>query len=188
MIKQYQKELKEILGKYVEELKTIKEDCDSWKVEKHRQHSEYSRERIENAIVDKTHEYNMRSGDMMVAIKRLYKKYMELEEQADILDPAEINDDVKLLNCGVTLSEDDLRLMIGRNEGNRTMQLLAVKYAKEHDMHTVFDTSDIGTRSKAYDNLNGTANIITNRAQNMNDIETAENTYKYAFGGVDDAE
>ena len=50
------------------------------------------------------------------------------------LDPAALTDDVKLLQSGITLLPRDIQGMIKRNEGNRTMLQIILRYAKEHNI------------------------------------------------------
>lgn len=52
------------------------------------------------------------------------------------LDPAELTDDVKLLQSGITLLPRDIQGMLKRNEKNRTMTQIILRYAKEHDIDT----------------------------------------------------
>lgn len=52
--------------------------------------------------------------------------------QADELNPADITDDVRLFNCGVKLSERDIKSILRRNAGNATMEQLAIRYAEQN--------------------------------------------------------
>ena len=52
------------------------------------------------------------------------------------LDPAELTDDVKLLQSGITLLPRDIQGMLKRNSGNRTMTQIILRYAKEHNIET----------------------------------------------------
>lgn len=52
------------------------------------------------------------------------------------LDPAELTDDVKLLQSGITLLSRDIQGMLKRNSGNRTMTQIILRYAKEHNIET----------------------------------------------------
>ena len=58
--------------------------------------------------------------------------FIEETRAKDNLDPSLITDDVKLFNCGVELSERDINAILDRNEGNGTMQQIALRYAREH--------------------------------------------------------
>ena len=69
------------------------------------------------------------------AEKECYKMlddYIEELRAQDNLNPAEITEDVKLLNCGVKLLPRDLQAMLDRNKDNRTMQQIVIRYAEEN--------------------------------------------------------
>ena len=57
----------------------------------------------------------------------------EIDEQNN-LDPKEINDDIKLLQAGIPLTVRDVEAILKRNENNRTMTQLAIRYAAQHDL------------------------------------------------------
>lgn len=67
--------------------------------------------------------------------KKMCDAYSVEIEAADALNPAEMTDDVKLLNCGVALSENDLRQIATRNQSNSTMCKLVMRYAQQHNMN-----------------------------------------------------
>lgn len=52
------------------------------------------------------------------------------------LDPAQLTDDVKLLQPGIKLKPQDIQGMIKRNEGNRTMLQIILRYAEENGIDT----------------------------------------------------
>lgn len=60
----------------------------------------------------------------------------EIDEQNN-LDPKEINDDIKLLQAGIPLTVRDVEAILKRNENNRTMSVLARRYAEQHDLKIV---------------------------------------------------
>jgi len=66
--------------------------------------------------------------------RQLVKKYQDELRAADNLDPSALNDDVRLLNCGVNLDKRDIMAMLERNKGNPTMTQLAMRYAREHQL------------------------------------------------------
>lgn len=66
--------------------------------------------------------------------KKLVDAYRSEAGQPVRLDPAQINDDAKLFNVGVTLNARDIEDIIARNAGNPTMQSLAARYAAEHNI------------------------------------------------------
>ena len=64
----------------------------------------------------------------------LVSKYRAETEERNNLDPAELNDDIKLLQAGIPLSAHDVQAILRRNENNRTMTTLALRYAAQHDL------------------------------------------------------
>lgn len=64
--------------------------------------------------------------------KGLVNQYRQDAERLNDLDPSAITDDIKLLTAGVPLLDRDIRAILDRNKGNRTMTQLALRYAKEH--------------------------------------------------------
>ncbi len=69
------------------------------------------------------------------AVARLVNQYVGELDKADALNPDELNEgDVKLLNSGVDLTKRDLTVMLSRNQGNRTMTQLILRWARAHDV------------------------------------------------------
>lgn len=52
------------------------------------------------------------------------------------LDPSQLTDDVKLLQPGIKLNAADIQGMIKRNEGNRTMLQIILRYAEGNGIDT----------------------------------------------------
>lgn len=69
--------------------------------------------------------------------KAMVKDYRSKIEDQNILDPSAINDDLKLLQAGITLYPKDIKNLMERNSDNRTMQLVIMRYAKEHNIDTI---------------------------------------------------
>ena len=68
------------------------------------------------------------------AVEKALSEYIEAAEAEDALNPDELTDDVKLLNLAMPLELQDIKQMLARNEGNRTMTQLILRYAKAHEM------------------------------------------------------
>ena len=69
------------------------------------------------------------------AVAQLVNRYVGELERADALNPDEVNEgDVKLLNSGVELTKRDLTVMLERNQGNRTMTQMILRWARAHDV------------------------------------------------------
>ena len=61
-------------------------------------------------------------------------QYRKEAEELNNLNPNALTDDIKLLQSGITLLPRDIEAILKRNEGNRTMIQIALRYAKEHDI------------------------------------------------------
>ena len=68
------------------------------------------------------------------AVAAMVNTYITDLQRLDALNPAELTDDFKLLNGGVTLNAQDIQFMLERNAKNRTMSQAILRYAKEHDI------------------------------------------------------
>lgn len=68
--------------------------------------------------------------------RNLVAQYREDAAKLNNLDPAELTDDVKLLQSGITLLPRDIQGILERNKGNRTMTQIVLRYAKEHGIET----------------------------------------------------
>ena len=66
----------------------------------------------------------------------LIKQYRDEAAEANYLDPSKLTDDVRLLQPGITLTAGDIQGMLKRNEGNRTMLQVILRYAEEHKIDT----------------------------------------------------
>lgn len=64
------------------------------------------------------------------SIKKLCGGFADELRQADALNPADITDDAKLLNCGLKLKRSDLENLFDKYNGNRTMQRLILDAAE----------------------------------------------------------
>ena len=66
--------------------------------------------------------------------RNLVAQYRADAAELNNLDPAELTDDVKLLQSGITLLPRDIQGILKRNAGNRTMTQIVLRYAKEHNI------------------------------------------------------
>ena len=71
-------------------------------------------------------------NDAVKAATAILDDYEKQLDDLDALNPSDINEDAKLFDVGVTLTEKDLRSILDRNQDNRTMTILALRYAKEN--------------------------------------------------------
>lgn len=66
------------------------------------------------------------------AARKMIAEYREENQRAQRLDPAELTDDVKLMQPGIKLLRRDIEAILERNANNRTMTQLALRYAKDN--------------------------------------------------------
>lgn len=65
------------------------------------------------------------------AICDAYTAQLEAE---DVLDGSQLTDDVRLLSCGISLTERDICALLEKNRGNPTMVQVLSRYANEHGL------------------------------------------------------
>lgn len=63
-------------------------------------------------------------------------QYRQDVEEENRLDPAQLTDDVKLLQPGIILNAQDIQGMLRRNEENKTMLQVILRYAEANDIDT----------------------------------------------------
>ena len=68
--------------------------------------------------------------------KALIEQYRKDADALNDLNPAELTDDIKLLQAGIPLLPRDIQAILKRNSSNRTMTQLALRYAEEHKIDT----------------------------------------------------
>lgn len=72
--------------------------------------------------------------DAMNRAKMLCEKHIADVAQTETLKGADITEDAKLFNVGVSLNKSDIMAIISRNKGNKTMEQLAFRYANDHNI------------------------------------------------------
>lgn len=100
----------------------------------------YTPEFIRNEIVPKMNEVKSRMEtlreDGNKKIRQICDDYIKQLEGEDRLNPEQINDnEMKLLNSGITLTRKDIDAMLERNKGNQTMEQLIIRYCEDHDIN-----------------------------------------------------
>lgn len=73
--------------------------------------------------------------------KAIVEQYRRDAAKLNNLDPAQLTDDVKLLQSGIILLPRDIQAMLERNNGNRTMTQIILRFAEANDIdvgNTVF--------------------------------------------------
>ncbi len=71
-------------------------------------------------------------------IQKMCDSYVQELRMSEGLDGSELTDDVKLLNCGVKMSDKDLMGILARNKGNKTMEQIVSRYANENNIKIDF--------------------------------------------------
>lgn len=97
----------------------------------------YSREELEKTYYPKSTELTLKirhdAEDAIRDAHRLVAEYRaECEARNNTLDSSMINDDAKLLQAGVNLTEKDIDDLLERNTDNPTMTQIIKRFAKEH--------------------------------------------------------
>ena len=98
----------------------------------------YSAETVQNEIKPRIDDLKQRILSMkektFADAKALVDGYRNEIDEQNNLDPKEINDDIKLLQTGIPLTVRDVEAILKRNENNRTMSQLAIRFAAQHDL------------------------------------------------------
>ena len=115
--------------------KTVSE-CD--KLEEKIKSGRYSPQALKDDIYPKRDALRRKVQDdsaaALDAAKKLIAQYRADAAELNNLDPAELTDDIKLLQSGITLLPRDIQGILKRNSGNRTMTQIVLRYAKEHNI------------------------------------------------------
>lgn len=100
----------------------------------------YSRQTLNAEIYPKRdtlrQEIRSSTDNAVKEAKALIEQYRKDADALNDLDPAELTDDIKLLQAGIPLLPRDIQAIIKRNSGNRTMLQLTLRYAEEHNIDT----------------------------------------------------
>ena len=124
------------LRESTEALAETKKEYDA--VEKKASSGKYSHQELEKNIYPAMSRLRIQMRqDAEQAIRNaqgLVTKYRADNEALNRLDPAQITDDIKLLQSGIQLLPKDIDAILERSRGNRTMTQLAFRYAKEHNI------------------------------------------------------
>lgn len=119
--------------KEVQTLATEKNELEE-KVKTGRYSAETVNQEIKPRIDDLKRKMKTLTDQAIADAAALVSKYRDEIEERYCLDPGELNDDIKLLQAGIPLSVRDIQAILRRNENNRTMTTLALRYAEQHDL------------------------------------------------------
>jgi len=101
-------------------------------------------------------------------------------ENAERLNPADLTDDVKLLQGGLILTQRDIEGILERNSSNRTMIQLAVRYAKEHGLKLSHSYNDTKEDQKQLDDICGAIGTVV-KWYDTDNINSYQNVYNAVF-------
>lgn len=96
--------------------------------------SEYKKEELEPKLKKLKKDRDALREKAVEAVRKLAREYMESQTALDELRGDQINEDARLLNCGIKLTVNELERIFDRNSGNGTMQQIICRYAQDHDM------------------------------------------------------
>lgn len=97
--------------------------------------AEYKRTVIAQKVLDARFCLDEETNDARRELYGIIGDYAQQLRDEDTLKGADMNDDAKLLNCGIKLEESDLIPLLRRNENNTTMQQLIFRYAKQNNIN-----------------------------------------------------
>ena len=96
----------------------------------------YSQRTIDNELTPKMNElqdaYEKACKNALDEARIAIQQYRDDNARANQLNPAELTEDVKLLQSGIVLKPRDIEGMLERNVGNRTMTQVILRYAEEN--------------------------------------------------------
>ena len=97
--------------------------------------NEYRNETIQPQISKLTYQLRDLKQAAVSSIDKLSGEYADtLAVEMNTLKADELTDEIKLLNCGVKLTDRELETLFDRNAGNKTMQKIVTRYADEHNI------------------------------------------------------
>lgn len=144
----------EEVQKAVKSLDTLEKEIDSGR---------YSPQALRGEIGEKRNELRKKVESATTAAFReaesLIDQYKKDVKESNRLDPADLTDDVKLLQPGIVLKAEDIKGMLERNQDNKTMTQIILRYAEEHGIKT--GTYYVGghAEEQSAENLKGVLSI-----------------------------
>lgn len=115
------------VNKLIEENEKIQDDINSNKAS-----ASYVRDFLKPKIENNKRMIESIKIDSANNVNQLCDRFIEELKREDALKPNEITEDIKLLNCGIRLTKFDLQTMLERNNNNRTMQQLVLRYCEDN--------------------------------------------------------
>lgn len=157
--------VKASLEKSMNEIQTTTAEIAS--LEDKRKSGRYSRETLRDEIIPAISAAKSRLEAQKRAAsadaKAIIDAFRQKVDDDNQLNPAEITDDIKLLQSGLPLYECDLKAMLSRNANNKTMSQLILRYAEEREMYNVGRYIGGTAERQLADSLDGITDSFVNQ-------------------------
>lgn len=159
----------------------VKERAELAELEKDVKSGKYTAQHIRETLRPQIDEKKMRieiiQENAKAAAEKALAVYAEECRAADVLNPADLHDgDIRLLNCGVELTQRDLSDMLRRNDGNSTMEQLILRYAKTRGIN--LGKQYVGAESE----LHSLEPYVLNGIMTVSKFPENEAVYSQIFG------
>lgn len=132
--KEFYQDLTKAINDTITELKDV--DADIQVLEKRRNSGNYTSKHIAEVIDPVLQKLKQKLDDTkntgLANVNRICQEYTQELEDEDALDGSKLTPDVNLLNTGVRMGKKDLDAMLKRNQGNKTMEQIILRYADDH--------------------------------------------------------
>jgi hypothetical protein len=89
---------------------------------------------LEPQLIDARLKANRMIHDALQGAKNKVAQFRKDVASENNLNPADLTDDIKLLQPGIVLMERDIDGMLERNKDNKTMVQVILRYADEHNI------------------------------------------------------
>lgn len=187
-MKDFNTEAIKIMNEKLCSLKSVYGELQKWKAEEERAKNRtdgkatFSREFISQKINECVAVYKQFHEEMTHAFDDFYKKGLKEIADSEVINSDEITEDAKLFTCGVELSAKDIESIYERNVGNRTMQILTERYAREHNMKGLYFGNPSHEMMEDLKGIYSNMQVLSNRAININDCDVAQRVFERAYG------
>lgn len=125
-------ELKEATTE-IQKVVTEKNDLED-RVKSNRYSAETVKREFEPRIDDLKQKIRSMKEKTFADAKALVSSYRAEMDERNNLDASELTDDIRLLQSGIPLTERDVEHILRRAENNRTMSIVALRYAEQHGL------------------------------------------------------
>ena len=158
----YYEKLKEIVSEGYDNYRAKFEKYDALRVA--REKGEYSYEYLSKEVIPKMDQLRREMREIQEGVRRevgrLTADRIEVLRFFDIIKPEELTADAELLSGGLILKEKDVQAIIDRNQGNRTMTQLAMRYADQHKMRVYSTYVGAEALKSSYKNVDNAVGMV----------------------------